>query len=165
MEPRGIAETDPKNKAVGTKTGREVTAGHVLNTYPHRRKVEIPGALAYRVFNNLLSRRRLYEYESRRPRQISLRASRRIPVQAGFSSKAGIHSLHLLSRTLKSADWLCRASEGHCAGDAFRLAREHGAERGQFPLRDVLEHHRLIAQSAPGSQVRAAAHVLPAPLS
>jgi hypothetical protein len=42
MEPRGIAETDPKNKAVGTKTGKEVTAGHVLNTYPHRSKVEIP---------------------------------------------------------------------------------------------------------------------------
>jgi hypothetical protein len=38
-----------------------------IDTYPHHHKVEISVGFAYRSFNNLLSRRRLYEYESRRP--------------------------------------------------------------------------------------------------
>jgi hypothetical protein len=58
-----------KRSANGERVGGE-NEFHVLNTYPHCGKVEISAGLAYRVFNNFLSRRRLYEYESRRPRQI-----------------------------------------------------------------------------------------------
>jgi hypothetical protein len=54
----------------GTKPPKRNHRAHVLNTYPHQPKVEISAGFEYCVFNNLLSRRRLYEYEPRRPRQI-----------------------------------------------------------------------------------------------
>jgi len=48
------------------------------DTYAHGGKVEVFEVLAYRVFNNLLSRRRLYEYEPRRPRQTKLLSGRHL---------------------------------------------------------------------------------------
>jgi len=58
----------PSPAFVRRQAGRLVHP-HVLDTYPRGRKVAILALLAYRVFNNLLSRRRLYGYEPRRPRQ------------------------------------------------------------------------------------------------